>query len=206
MGIRPAPALVHIVDDQPAMRKMVAELVESVSLHPRTYASAREFLDTYHPSERECVVSDVRMPEVGGLEFLRLMKKRGFVAPVIFITGYAEVGTAVEAMKAGASDYIEKPFVHQSFLDKVQRALAESKRRYAREKQRRATEARLALLTPTETKILKLVAEGHSSRKISELLQISSRTVDNHRGRMMAKLHVNSVVELVLVWAGAWPS
>lgn len=205
METRPAPALVHIVDDQPAMRKMVAELVESVSLHPRTYSSAREFLDCYHPSERECVVSDVRMPEVGGLEFLRLMRERGFVAPVIFITGYAEVGTAVEAMKAGASDYIEKPFVHQSFLDKVQRALAESELRYVREIQRRAIAARLALLTPTETKILKLVAEGRSSREIGALLKISSRTVDNHRGRMMDKLHVNSVVELVLVWTGARP-
>ncbi len=199
----PSPALVHIVDDQPAMLRMVAELVESVSLLPRTYPSAQSFLDHYHPRERECIVSDVRMPEIGGLEFLHLLRKRGFTVPILFITGYAEVGTAVEAMKAGAFDYIEKPFSHQAFLDKVQRALAESELLYVRDMQRRTTEARLALLTPTEIKILKLVAQGKSSREIGEALGISPRTVDNHRGRMMEKLHVNSVVELVLIYTDA---
>jgi FixJ family two-component response regulator len=106
-------------------------------------------------------------------------------------------------MKAGAFDYIEKPFSHQAFLDKVQRALAESELLYVRDMQRRTTEARLALLTPTEIKILKLVAQGKSSREIGEALGISPRTVDNHRGRMMEKLHVNSVVELVLIYTDA---
>lgn len=198
-----APALVHIVDDQPAMLRMVAELVESVALKPRTYNSAQDFFDQYHPRERECLVSDVRMPEIGGLEFLQMVRHRGFTIPVLFITGYAEVGTAVEAMKAGAFDYIEKPFAHQAFLDKVQRALAESELLYVNEMQRRSTEARLALLTPTELKILKLVAQGKSSREIGEVLKISSRTVDNHRGHMMEKLHVSSVVELVLIYTGS---
>lgn len=197
-----APALVHVVDDQAAMLRMVAELVGSVSLEVRTYTSAREFLDRYHPRERECVVSDVRMPEIGGIEFLQLIRKRGYTVPVLFITGYAEVGTAVEAMKAGAFDYIEKPFAHQAFLDKVQRALAESELTYVKEMQRRVTEARLALLTPTESRILKLVAQGKSSREIAEVMDISPRTVDNHRGHMMEKLDVNSVVELVLVYTG----
>jgi FixJ family two-component response regulator len=196
-------ALVHIVDDQPAMLRMVAELVESVALASKTYASAREFLNTYHPRERECLVSDVRMPEIGGLEFLQRVRSRGFTVPIIFITGYAEVGTAVEAMKLGAFDYVEKPFAHQAFLDKVQRALAASELLYEKAMQRRATEARLALLTPTEQKILKLVAQGKSSREIGEALSISFRTVDNHRARMMEKLHVSSVVELVLIYTGA---
>lgn len=196
------PPLVHIVDDQPAMLRMVAELIESVSLQSRTYTSARAFLDNYHPSKQECLVSDVRMPEIGGLEFLRMVRGRGYTLPILFITGFAEVGTAVDAMKAGAFDYIEKPFVHQTFLDKVNRALAESEFLYVKAMQRRATEARLALLTSSERKILKLVAEGKSSKDIAELLGISSRTVDNHRGRIMEKLHVNSVVELVLLFSG----
>ncbi|MFT3850383.1 MAG: response regulator [Propionivibrio sp.] len=199
-------ALVHIVDDQPAMLRMVAELVESVSLTPRTYSSAREFLDHYVARQRECVVSDVRMPGIGGLEFLRLLRERDCTVPVIFITGYAEVGTAVEAMRAGAFDYIEKPFAHQAFIDKVQRAISESEALYLNEMQRRATEARLSLLTPTELKILKLVAQGKSSREIGDQLQISPRTVDNHRGHMMEKLHVNSVVELVLIYTGSTPT
>lgn len=198
-----SPALVHIVDDQPAMLRMVAELVESISLVPRTYTSVGQFLSQYLPHGRECIVSDVRMPEIGGLEFLRLLRERGHPVPVIFITGYAEVGTAVEAMKTGAFDYIEKPFAHQTFLDKVQRAIAESELLYVQDMQRRTTEARLSLLTPTELKILKLVAQGKSSREIGEQLKISSRTVDNHRGHMMEKLHVTSVVELVLLYTGA---
>lgn len=199
-------AVVHVVDDQPAMLRMVAELLESVSLKPLTYSSAREFLKAYVPREKECLVSDVRMPEIGGLEFLRLLRERGYTLPIIFITGFAEVGTAVEAMKAGAFDYIEKPFAHQAFLDKVQRALAESEALYAKGLQRRASEARLALLTPTERKILKLVVQGKTAREIGVALGISSRTVDNHRGRMMDKLHVNSVVEMVLVFTESKPN
>jgi len=202
MPDRKDPALVHIVDDQAAMRKMVAELVESISLKQRSYASANEFLANYVPRPCECIVSDVRMPEIGGLEFFRILRERNHVAPVIFVTGFAEVGTAVDAMRDGAFDYIEKPFAHQLFLDKVQRALAESAVRYLNEMKRRATEARLAVLTPTEQRILKLVANGKSSREIGELMKISSRTVDNHRGHIMEKMHVNSVVELVLLATG----
>jgi FixJ family two-component response regulator len=182
------------------MLRMVAELIESVSLTAVTYNSAKEFFDRYFPRPCECLVSDVRMPEIGGLEFFRQIRERGHTLPVIFITGYAEVGTAVDAIKAGAFDYLEKPFAHQAFLDKVNRALAESVSLYHLGIQRRSRDARLSLLTPTEGKILKLVAEGRSSREIGEALAISSRTVDNHRGRMMEKLHVHSVVELVLAY------
>jgi two-component system, LuxR family, response regulator FixJ len=192
--------VVHIVDDQPAMLRMVAELIESVSLKAATYDSARAFLDDYFPRPTECLISDVRMPETGGLEFIRIVRERGYTLPIIFITGYAEVGTAVKAMKAGAFDYVEKPFAHQAFLDKVNRALSESEALYHRGAQRKAREARLALLTPAENKVLSLVAEGKSSKEISEIFSISPRTVDNHRGRIMEKLHVGSAVEMVLAY------
>lgn len=200
----PDNALVHIVDDQPAMLRMVGELIESVALTVRTYASPKAFLAQYMPRERECLVSDVRMPETGGLEFLRLLREHNHTLPVIFITGYAEVGTAVEAMKAGAFDYIEKPFVHQTFIDKVQHALAQSEALYSREMRRKTTEARLALLTPAERKILKHVAQGKSSREVSEVLGVSVRTVDNHRASIMDKLRTSSTVELVLIF-GEYP-
>lgn len=193
-------ALVHVVDDQPAMLRMVAELLSSVSLKARTYASAKEFLAHYIPRECECLVSDVRMPEVGGMEFLQLLRGKGYTLPILFITGYAEVGTAVEAMKAGAFDYIEKPFAHQAFLDKVQTALGQSKLLYKKGVERRVAEARLALLTPTELKILKQLTLGKSSREVGEALGISARTVDNHRGHMMEKLRVESAVEMVLMY------
>lgn len=195
--------VVHIVDDQPAMLKMVAELVESISAKPRTYGSAREFLDNYLPNRKECLVSDVRMPEIGGLKFLQLVRERGLTLPVIMITGFAEVGTAVEAMKSGAFDYIEKPFSHQAFLEIVQRALSASESLHEQARKQRVVEARLAVLTPTEKRIMKLVMQGLSSREIAEKIGISSRTVDNHRGHLMEKLHVNSTVEMVLAYSDA---
>ena len=197
-----ADPIVHIVDDQPGMLKMLSELLNSVALTPVLYSSAHHFLDRYVPRERECLISDVRMPEIGGLEFFRLIRERGYSLPVLFITGYAEVGTAVEAMKAGAFDYIEKPFSHQAFIDKVEQALVVSVGLHRDSARRRAVQARLSLLTPTEQKILSLVTQGKSSRDIGDEMGISSRTVENHRGRLMDKLHVNSVVELVLIFAG----
>lgn len=202
----PASApIVHVVDDQPAMLRMLAELIGSIGLRVATYPAAQAFLDQYVPSPCECLVSDVRMPGIGGLEFQRILKERGHTVPMIFITGYAEVGTAVEAMKAGAFDYIEKPFVHQTFLEMVQRALEKSRSLYSEQHQARANAARLALLTPTESRILKLLATGKSSKEIAEVLGIGSRTVDNHRGRIMEKLHVNSAVELVLLFTQLKP-
>lgn len=193
--------LVHAVDDQPAMLRLLAELIDSIGLRAATYPSAEDFLARYLPSPCECLVSDVRMPGIGGLQFQQQLNARGHSLPLIFITGYAEVGTAVEAMKAGAFDFIEKPFSHQSFIDTVQRALSESRRRHAEQAEARANAARLALLTPTETRIVKLLATGKSSKEIAEALGIGSRTVDNHRGRIMDKLHVNSAVELVLLFS-----
>ena len=197
--------VVYAVDDQPAMLRLLAELIDSIGIRVVTYSSASDFLAHYLPGPCECLVSDVRMPGIGGLEFQRILKERGHTLPMIFITGYAEVGTAVEAMKNGAFDYIEKPFVHQTFLEMVQRALERSRVVYAEHSQTRANAARLALLTPTETRILKLLATGKSSKEIAEALGIGSRTVDNHRGRIMEKLHVNSAVELVLLFTHLRP-
>ena len=192
--------VVHAVDDHPAMLRMLAELIDSIGIQVITYASAREFLSRYVPCACECLVSDVRMPEIGGLEFQRILNQRGHTIPIIFITGFAEVGTAVEAMKAGAFDYIEKPFAHQTFLEMIQRALEKSRTLYAKQQQERASTARFSVLTPTEGRVLKLLATGKSSKEIAETLSIGSRTVDNHRGRIMEKLHVKSAIELVLLY------
>ena len=193
-------SVVHVVDDQPAMLRMVAELIESISAKAVTYSSAKDFLASYRPRERECLVSDMRMPGMSGMEFFRVVREHGHTLPVIFITGYAEVGTAVDAMKQGAFDYIEKPFNHQAFLEKVQNALVQSEAIYKKGMQRRTAEARISLLTPTELKILRLVAKGKSSKEAGEALGISARTVDNHRGRIMEKLHVDSTVEMALMF------
>jgi two-component system, LuxR family, response regulator FixJ len=193
--------VVYAVDDQPSMLRMLAELLDSVGIRAVTFSSAEEFFDSYVPGPCECLVSDMRMPGMGGLEFQRELKERGHVLPVIFISGFAEVGSAVEAMRQGAFDYLEKPFSHNVFLEKVQRALDKSRAIYEEARKVKTNEARLSLLTPTETRILKLLTTGKSSKEIADVMGISPRTVDNHRGRVMEKLHVHSAIELVLLFA-----
>lgn len=193
--------VVYAVDDQPSMLRMLAELLDSVGIRAVTFTSAEEFFDAYVPGPCECLVSDMRMPGMGGLEFQRELKERGHVLPVIFISGFAEVGSAVEAMRQGAFDYLEKPFSHNVFLEKVQRALDKSRTIYEEARKVKTNEARLSLLTPTETRILKLLTTGKSSKEIADVMGISPRTVDNHRGRVMEKLHVHSAIELVLLFA-----
>jgi FixJ family two-component response regulator len=137
------------------------------------------------------------MPEVGGLQLQTELLERGVDTPIIFITGHADVATAVEAMRRGAFDYVEKPVHGQQLLDRVNAALELSRERHRERLQRQARDARLALLTAQERKIVQWVVQGHSSREIAALANLSVRTVENHRARIMDKLHVGSVVELV---------
>lgn len=189
--------LVYVVDDDPSVLRMLEALIGSIDLDVRAYSSAAEFLEIYQPAQCECLVSDIRMPEMGGLELQKRLLAKGATLPIIFLTGHAEVALAVECMKNGAFDFVEKPFGAQALLDKVQQALSMSCRLHAERRHRTTIEARLALLTPKEQKIAKLVSEGKSSRDISEIMGCSVRTVENHRAHILEKLHVNSTVELV---------
>ncbi|MFA7270822.1 MAG: response regulator [Sterolibacterium sp.] len=197
--------VVYVVDDEAPMLRMVTELLDSVGIKAIAYKSAADFIEQYVPGPCECLVSDIRMPGIGGMELQRLINQKGYTLPVIFVTGYAEVGTAVNTMKLGAFDYIEKPFAHQLFLETVQRALERSRVLFAERARLISAEARLALLTSTEARVLKLLVKGKSSKNIADVIGIGSRTVDNHRGRIMEKLHVNSTIELVLMFAHLLP-
>jgi FixJ family two-component response regulator len=176
---------------------MLRALIGSVGIDVRTYATATEFLEDYRPAICECLVCDVRMPGMGGLQVQSQLLAKGASLPIIFITGYAEVGAAVQAMKAGAFDFVEKPFGNQAFLDKVQKALSRSRELYADRMRRATIEARLALLTNRERNVGRLVVEGKTSREISELMGVSVRTVENHRAHILEKLRVRSALELV---------
>lgn len=191
------PNVVYLLDDDHSVLTMLCGLVETIGVESRPFSSAQAFLAGYSPSPCECLVSDVRMPDMGGLELQRTLVSRGATLPIIFITGYAEVGAAVEAMKNGAFDFIEKPFGAQDLIDKVQRALVRSSELNLAKRRQSATQARLDLLTPKEREVVDLVVKGRSSREISATLGISVRTVENHRAHIMEKLHVGSTVELV---------
>lgn len=192
-----SPGCVFLIDDDAFFLQVHAELLGSIGLEVRCFSSSQTFLDQYNPLPCECILSDLRMPEIGGLQLQAELLARGLDTPIIFITGHADVPTAVEAMRRGAFDYVEKPVHGQHLLDRVNAALALSRDRHRERLERSAREARLALLTPQERKIAQWVVQGHSSRQIAELAGLSVRTVENHRARVMDKLHVTSVVELV---------
>ena len=189
--------VVYLIDDDDIILWMFQEFLRGIGAEIRAYSSARAFLDDYSPGAHECLVCDLRMPEIGGLEVQRQLLEKGNCLPIILVSGYPEVHSAVEAIKKGAFDFLEKPVNGGLLVEKVQSALARSRQLYADFLERTAREARIALLTPKERQIAELVVAGKSSPRIAEALDISVRTVENHRARLMEKLHVESTVELV---------
>lgn len=192
-----AQDIVYVVDDDDSVLRMLAALIDTIGVEVRGFQSASDFLASYRPGLSECLICDVRMPGIGGLEVQRRLNDIGATLPIIFLTGYAEVGAAVEAMRAGAFDFLQKPYSSQALLDKVQQALERSRELSARRREQVTIAARIALLTPKERQVVEQVVAGKSSREIGDALGISVRTVENHRARIMEKLHVHSTVDLV---------
>jgi len=190
-------AIVYLVDDDQSVLNMLQALVSMMDVQVQTFSSGYDFLASYQPRSTECLLCDIRMPDIDGMELQKRLKLMGSDIPTIFLTGFAEVSLAVEAMKQGALDFVEKPFSAHSLLAKIRTALQLSTSRHEKWQEQRAKTARLALLTPKEQKIIQLVIDGKSSKEIAEQLAISLRTVENHRTRIMGKLHVNSSVRLV---------
>ena len=192
----PAPEpLVHVVDDEPAIRESLAMLLRSVGLQSRACGSAQAFLASWRPGGAECLVCDVRMPGMSGLELQETLKARNSQVPVVLITGHGDVAMAVRAMKAGASDFIEKPFNDQVLLDAVNRALVRA--RDGQGAGRAEIEARVVSLTPREREVMLLVAEGRPNKVVATRLGLSTRTVEVHRAKVMEKLQAGSLAELV---------
>lgn len=197
MNSSPSKGSVFVIDDDAFILQVHAQLLGSIGLDVHCFTSSQAFLRQYMPQACECILCDLRMPEMGGLQLQAELIERGWDTPIIFITGHADVATAVEAMRRGAFDYVEKPVHGQRLLDRVNAALALGRERHRERLQREVREARLSLLTAQERKIAQWVVQGRSSREIAELAGLSVRTVENHRARLMDKLHVTSVVELV---------
>ncbi|WP_153110955.1 response regulator transcription factor [Propionivibrio limicola] len=197
MNNKESSRTVYVVDDDPTMRKLLKVMVATIGIDAQTFGLAREFLSAYRPMPCECLLCDIRMPEIDGMELQRLLATMNATLPIIFLTGFAEVQMAVEAMKLGAFDFIEKPFSAQALLGKIQSALEASRVLHAERLKNEAVNARKELLTPRERSVVEQVVDGKSSREISELLGLSVRTVENHRTRIMEKLHVDSTVDLI---------
>jgi len=194
---RPASgnSVVFVVDDDPAVRDSVAMLVRAEGLEARTFESARSFLAGWEHREESCVIIDLRLPDLNGLELQERLAATGDAPPVIFLTGFGTVPSAVRALKAGAMDFLEKPFEPGALLALVHEALA-------RDRTRRSELRRLGTLTRREREILDNVAQGGTNKVIAANLGISVRTVELHRARGMHKLEVRSVAELVPLMQG----
>lgn len=189
--------VVFVVDDDPAMRESLRWLIESIGLTVQTHATAREFLDRYDPSSAGCLVLDVRMPGLSGLELQDQLVNRGSLLPIIMITGYAEVPMAVRAMKAGAIDFIEKPFSDQDLLDRLRFAIDISQQARVEERERAEIGARVARLTQREREVCDRVIAGKSNKYIANELGLSAKTVEVHRARLMEKLQASTLADLV---------
>lgn len=192
-----SPRRVHIVDDDPAIGRALALLAKSAGLAALSHTSAEAFLAAFDPETSGCVVTDARMPGMGGVELLRLLKRRGVVAPVIVITGQGAVSMAVEALKAGAADFIEKPFDDQIFLAAVRAALAHAELSAQRQEANAALGRLAAQLSSREREVMDLVVDGSSSPEAARLLGISVRTVETHRARVMEKMGARGLADLV---------
>ena len=189
--------MVHIVDDDNAVRDALSMLMQSEDIPAHVYASAEEFLDEHAQFKMGCLLLDVRMPGMNGLQLLELLKEQDIAIPVIFITGHGDVSMAVQAMKAGATDFIEKPFDNNHLLTLVNNCLTECITLNHTAEHRHDLEARLARLTKRERQVMELLVDGKQNKVIARELNISPRTVELHRAKVMEKLHAHSLSDVV---------
>ena len=189
--------IVFVVDDDAAVRNSLRLLVKSVGLTATALASAQEFLASYDPLQPGCLVLDVRMPGMSGLELQQQLNLRGAVIPVIFITGHGDVPMAVEAMQQGAFDFLQKPFRDQDLMDRIQRALEKDRANRAELGGRSRIREQHETLTPREREVLALVASGKANKVMAAHLGLSQRTIEIHRARVMEKMGASSLAHLV---------
>ncbi len=192
-----AKPTVFVVDDDEAICQSLCLLIEDIGLRVKTFGGAREFLAHYDPSQPGCLVLDVRMSGMSGLELQARLRELNMEIPIVVITGHGDVPMAVEAMKAGAMDFIEKPFRDQVLLDSIQRAVELDRRIRAARQQSESFQSRIEDLTRRERQVMDLLVLGKSNKTIAFELGISQKTVDFHRTNVLSKAGVATVVELV---------
>lgn len=190
-------AVVFVIDDDPSMRLALEDLVSTVGLEVRAFAAPREFLQSKPLDAPGCLVLDVRLPGMSGLAFQQELAKEGVALPVIFITGHGDIPMSVRAMKAGAVEFLSKPFHDQDLLDAIHTAIERDQ--YKRREATRLAELRerFATLTERERQTMNLVAIGRANKQIAAELNLSEMTVKVHRGQVMRKMHAKSLPELV---------
>lgn len=191
------PALVHLVDDDASVRAAVEDLLASVGLGTRSYVSAADFLERARLDEPGCLVLDVRMPGMNGLDLQQELQRRGLALPIIFITGHGDIPMSVRAMKQGALEFLTKPFRDQDLLDAIDQALRKAQDAHAQRRQLQALQTRLDTLNDGERAVLARVVTGLLNKQIAAQLGVSEITVKVRRAALMRKLQAGSLAELV---------
>jgi len=190
-----ATSMIYVVDDDDLLRRTLGSLLENFGYTVCLCASAAEFLERYDPQPQECLILDIQMPAMNGLELQKVMNSRGITIPTIIMTGHGDISMAVSAMKVGARDFLEKPFNEEHLLSIIREILS-------RQSDTSADDAgdgikKLSVLTPRELEIAHLICDGRQNKQIAADLGISSRTVENHRARIMQKLEVKTASQLI---------
>ncbi len=189
--------VVYVIDDDEALLTSLEWLLQSVPFNVKSYTSANAFLNEIDTKCQGCVVTDLRMPEMNGLELQKALKKRNIDLPVIVMSAYGQIGLAVEAMKQGIVDFIEKPFDDQQFVDIINNAIRHRLEQVGDREKISKIHQRLANLTQREQQICRLIVQGHTNRQIAKALNISEKTVEAHRAQVMRKMEAGSMAELI---------
>ena len=188
---------IFIVDDEPSVRRSLSRLLTAAGYRVKAFESAQEFLRRPRDDSIGCLVLDVKMPEINGLELQQALLDTDRSLPIVFITGHGDIPTSVRAMRAGATDFLAKPFHESDLLAAIERALGTAREQHVEQGERHDIEQRLATLTPRELEVLRHVITGQLNKQIAADLGTSEKTVKVHRGRAMRKMQVQSVAELV---------
>ena len=196
----PNQGVVHVVDDDPAIRKALTASLEVRKLEVESYESAEEFLNSYKDNQIGCLVLDIRMPGINGLELQKILAEKNHNIPIIFVTGHGDVPMSVQALKNGAIDFLEKPYRQEVLHERIEQALAQSKVLREKIAEEEISNEHFNRLSPREKQVMALLVTDHantSNKKIAEALNISPRTVEDHRSKIMLKMQAGSLYELI---------
>jgi RNA polymerase sigma factor (sigma-70 family) len=196
-GVSDQEPTAFVVDDDPDFRRSLRWLIESDGVRVETFGSAPEFLKDYEPGRPGCLVLDLRMPGMSGLELQEHLQENSIALPVIITTGYGDISTAVKAMKAGAVEFLEKPFDEQKLLERIREAFHLDEQMRAQELEQRQIEDRISRLTEREREVMGLVVAGLSSKEIAKELGVSFKTIASHRAKIMSKMEARSLPHLI---------
>jgi len=196
-SMKASAPVVYVIDDDASVRDAIRNLLESVPLNVKTYASPQEFLDNTTLDSPSCLVLDIRLPDGSGLDFQAVLIQRGVRIPIIFVTGHGDVAMSVRAMKAGAVEFLTKPFRHQELLEAINHAIDRDRAYRQQQAEQESIRQRYDSLTPREKEVMALVVDGMSNREIGAEIGIRQATVKFHRGKLVFKMRADSVAELV---------